>query len=91
MKLKDIFVRLFGAPATPPAQKEAKPFRPRAGYEDLHDFLTGKNPDNKTEAKAVNRAALRGCLFITSMETYFRDIPCLTIKNKFVSRQGTQT
>jgi|GEM_PF-4176092 len=47
MKLKDIFVRLFGAAATPPAQKDATPFRPRAGYEDLHDFLTGKKPDNQ--------------------------------------------
>lgn len=47
MKLKDIFVGLFGAAATPPAQKEATPFRPRAGYEDLHDFLTGKKPDNQ--------------------------------------------
>jgi hypothetical protein len=44
MKLIDIFKKTFGV-QTPRAQEppKAKPdFQPRAGFENLHDFLTDK-------------------------------------------------
>lgn len=47
MGLRETFIRVFGSEMRATEKRENTTFRPRAGFEDLHDFLIDEKSDQK--------------------------------------------